>query len=305
MKSVVVTGANGFVGSSLVKELIKNGYYVYAVVRYGKNNLDRISKSGRICFVQCELKNIASLTDKIKDEELEYFFHLAWEGTSGQDRGDYKLQLQNVKYTCDAVRTAKELKCRRFLFAGSIMEYEAKQYLGQNNARPGRGYIYSVAKLTADYMAKTEAYNCGLEYINCLISNIYGVGERSGRFINTTIRRMINQEELLFTSGEQTYDFIYISDAVRAMILTAEQGQNSQEYYIGSRSQRKLKEYIVCMRDLVAPDAMLQLGAIPYEGPFLDYREIDIEKLYKQLGFQMEYSFEEGIRLTKDWMEKG
>ena len=58
------------------------------------------------------------------------------------------------------------------------------------------------------------------------------------------------------------------------------------------------------MRDIIAPDAMLQLGALEYSGPFLDYSRIDVDRLYRELNFELEVPFETGIRLTKDWMGK-
>ena len=304
MKKAVITGANGFVGSSLVEALLNRDYVVYAIVRNQKSDIGRIPRNGNVRLVYCNLREMNSLPDLLNDENIDYFFHLAWEGTSGAERGDYGLQLNNVKYSCDAVKVAKKLKCSKFIFAGSIMEYEAMQYLSQNDAKPGRGYFYSISKLTADYMSKVEAANSGIEYINCLVSNIYGAGEISERFVNATIRKMLKGESLLFSSGEQSYDFIYVTDAVKAMVAIAEKGKANSEYYIGSNKIRKLKEYIVLMRDIIAPGATLHLGAFDYNGPFLDYNKIDVDKLYKELNFELEVPFETGIKLTRDWIGK-
>lgn len=304
MKKAIITGANGFVGSNLVEELLKRGYVVYAVIRSQKSDTGRIPKNENVHLVYCDLKGINSLPDLLGDENIDCFFHLAWEGTSGAERGDYGLQLNNVKYSCDAAKAAKKLKCSKFIFAGSIMEYEAMQYLAQSDARPGRGYFYSISKLAADYMSKVEAVNSGIEYINCLVSNIYGAGEISERFVNTTIRKMLKGESLRFSSGEQSYDFIYVTDAVKALAVIAEKGKANSEYYIGSNKIRKLKEYIILMRDIIAPEATLHLGAFDYNGPFLDYSNIDVDKLYRELNFELEVPFETGIKLTRDWIGK-
>lgn len=303
MKKVVVTGANGFVGSQLVKTLLDNDYEIYAVVRSATSNVERIPKHKKVHMVYCALNEMKSLPEKIKDE-IEFFFHLAWEGTSGEKRSDYELQLKNVKYSCDAVLAATEMKCSRFLYAGSIMEYEAKQYLPLNGAMPGGNYIYSVAKLTADYMAKIVAANCNIEFISYIISNIYGTGEKSKRFINTTIRKMLSKDRLSFTHGEQPYDFIYISDAVRAMILIAEKGIGNTEYYIGNKKIGTLKDYIMRMKMVVSPDVQLYLGEIPFNGTMLDYKEINTGRLEEELEFKMKVSFEKGIQMTKEWMEE-
>jgi nucleoside-diphosphate-sugar epimerase len=304
MKKAVVTGANGFVGSNLVEGLLQKGYIVYAVVRSSKSNISRIPINQNVHLIFCELKEISTLPGKLQHQKIDFFFHLAWEGSSGKERADYILQLNNIKCACDAVKAAAELQCEKFIFAGSIMQYEAKQYLSERNALPGRGYFYSVSKLAADYMAKIEAINNKVGYVNCLISNIYGIGEVTERFINVTIRKMLMGESLLFSKGEQDYDFIYISDAINAMILVAEKGEINSEYYIGNNQIYQLKRYIILMRDIVAPTAKLQLGAIQYNGPFLDYSAVNIDRLHRELNFKPEITFERGIKLTRDWIEK-
>lgn len=60
--------------------------------------------------------------------------------------------MNNVRYVCDAIALAKKLGCSRFINSGSIMEYEAYQYLKEDKAAPGMGYIYSTAKLTGDFL---------------------------------------------------------------------------------------------------------------------------------------------------------
>lgn len=75
-------------------------------------------------------------------------------------------------------------------------------------------------------MAKIVSVNAEIEYINVIISNIYGAGEESERFFNTTLRKMMNHEKIPLTHGEQMYDFIYVSDAVRAIILAGKTVNN-------------------------------------------------------------------------------
>lgn len=301
MKRAVVTGANGFVGSHLVRELSERQYEVYAVVRDEKSDISGISGLEHVEIIYCPLERMQVL-EKFLPGTAELFFHFAWAGTSGDARADYRLQLSNVEYTCDAVKAASRIGCRRFVFAGSIMEYEASQYLFTDGAVPGMGYVYSTAKLTADYMAKTVAHAQGIEYVNVIISNIYGEGEISKRFIHTILLKMLKKEHLGFTSGEQWYDFIYVTDAVKAILLAGERGTASAGYYIGNKEQRKLKEFITEMRDIVSPGAQLHFGEIPFCGAKLTYREFDPPRLYEELGFACSVSFADGIRRTSRWL---
>lgn len=80
MKKAVVTGANGFVGSNLIKELLNHGYMVYAVVRSRDSNMGRIPKSGKIQTIFCDLKDIGSLPGLLHGEKAGLFFTLGGKG---------------------------------------------------------------------------------------------------------------------------------------------------------------------------------------------------------------------------------
>lgn len=301
MKKAVVTGANGFIGSSLVKELVKKKMFVYAVVKNEQSDISNLCELDNINIIYCELDNLSLLKQKIKDS-VDIFYHFAWAGTSGEERSDYDLQLKNVRAVCEAVKIAKEIGCRRFIFAGSVMEIESMYYLFGDTCSPGLGYIYSSAKLSADFMAQAIAYNIGLEYSTVIISNIYGPGEKSKRFIYTTLKKLIENEPISFTLGEQLYDFIYISDAVEAIYLVGIKGKANTRYYIGNSQQCQLKQYIIEMKECIDENREITFGVIPFYGPYLNYKEIDTYKLEKEFGFCPKISFKEGIYKTIDWI---
>ena len=297
----VVTGATGFVGRWLVEELLHQKDDVTILVR----DKERVPKrwEGKLHVVESSLDRAAMLHRvDFPAGDADIFFHLAWEGASGgSQRADSKLQLKNVQYACDMVELARRLHCSRFVNAGSIMEYEAMQYIPENGAVPGMGNIYSTAKLAADFMAKAASVHAGLEYINVIISNIYGAGEYSERFFSTVLWKMVHHEKIPLTHGEQLYDFIYASDAAKAIALAAQKGEKNTAYYIGNPTQYPLKHFVLQMKDVLESRSELLFGEVPFRGAMLTYKEFDTCKL-GQLGFQPEIDFLKGIKLTKEWM---
>ena len=157
------------------------------------------------------------------------------------------------------------------------MEYECLSDFMQNSVPPINN-CYSVSKYTADFMTQAIANNIGIEYVGIVISNIYGEGEESKRFINTTIKKMIKGESIELSSCEQLYDFIYISDAVRAIYLVAKAGMNNQRYYIGSIEQIPLKQYVIQMKEVCNSNSELLFGKIKSSSKGLDYSVIDSKK---------------------------
>lgn len=300
---VAVTGANGFVGTALVNELLLQGYEVIAIVR-NQGFKDSFSRRN-LKMIECPFEKYDSMAERIGlDCDIDVFYHLAWEGTSGTLRSNADVQMQNVIYTKIAVEQAKKCGCKRFVYAGSIMEYEAVSFVHKDGTQPGINYVYSTAKLAADYIAKITAQNDGMQYINTVISNIYGAGEQSERFLNQLVRKLLDNAVIELTEGKQLYDFIYITDAVRAMILAGCYGERANYYYIGNQSQIALREYVEEAKRITKSCSELRFGAIPYQGPYLTFEEIDTKKMFEEFGFLPEISFDKGVEKLQESLTK-
>lgn len=293
----VVTGATGFLGTWLVKELVSQGYEVIAVGR-------DISKMPAEWLTDNRIECVEYSVEILSEKGADVFFHLAWSGTTGNDRADVSIQLDNVKLACEAVSVAKAMGCKRFVHAGSLMSYEVVNSFSNENFIPGKARVYSISKLTTEYMSKTIAIAEQIEYVNVIISNVYGVGERSVRFINATVKKMLSNETIPLTAGTQPYDFIYVTDAVKAFILVAEKGKNLGNYYIGNSKQIPLREFVERMYKVLDSKSQLQFGAVPMEAIQVDYDGLDTGRLERELGFVPEVSFEEGIKRLGEWIKK-
>ena len=299
MEYVIVTGANGFIGKTLVNALLEKGYHVVALdVRFD----DVLANEERVTCVNVTNKEVAALAEEIPHQEYRCFFHLAWAGTSGPARADYAVQLNNVKLACDYIKLCSEIGCKRVVYASSINEMETYEYLQSDNIEPAGGYIYGTGKLAAHLMGETVAKLNGIEFIPVIITNIYGVGEKSARMIYTSINKLVHKEHCSFTAGYQTYDFIYITDAINSIIAVAEKGKAFNRYYIGSGEPKPLREFLLEMRDIVDPEAELGLGDIPFKGVDISYDQFDLKKVERDTGYRNEVPFAEGIRMTADYI---
>ena len=152
-------------------------------------------------------------------------------------------------------------------------------------------------------MAKTLAVRENIDYINIIISNIYGAGEKSARFLNQLLRKLISNQKIPLTTGEQLYDFIYVTDAVKGIILAAQKGKNCFSYYIGNQTPQPLKQFILQAKEGLKSESELAFGEVPFKGAKLTYKEFDTNKLY-DLGFKTEISFQKGIQMTAEWIKK-
>lgn len=297
----IVTGATGFVGKNIVNELINNSVDVIAV----DVNIEHIPNEwdGKVTYVKLNIfdENEYYILDQYKADMI---FHLAWAATSGNLRGDVSLQLDNAKYSCKLMEYLSQKGCKRFVFAGSIMEYEAMEYISLDNSNPSLGMMYSTAKLAADFMLKTLANSLQMEYVNVLISNIYGVGERSARFLNTMLRKMMNNEDIELTHCNQLYDFIYVTDAAKAIVASGIHGKSMNTYYIGNKKALPLRDFVEQMMHVTQSSSKLAYGKVPYNNALLTYKEFNTIKVIDELSVSYEYDFEQGIRETMKWMQE-
>lgn len=301
MKKVIITGADGFVGSYTVKHFLNEGVEVIALDIAEKPNRLEIHKN--LKYLQLDISDISTLLEKLPSDEYDAFIHFAWAGSAGNERINYNLQMQNALNTVECLKAAKTLGCKRFVCAGSIMEYEVEAAVHTQGSKPGMAYIYGMGKHIAHSMCKCVAADIGIDLIWPMITNAYGVGEISPRFVNTTIRKIINKEPLRFTAATQNYDFVYITDVAKAFYLITKNGKPFCEYMIGSSTARPLKEFIIEMQQALAPDATPIFGDVPFTGTNMPLKTFDTSATENDCGFKAEVSFAEGTKLTMDWLK--
>lgn len=301
MKRAIITGADGFVGSYTVQHFMNNGVEVLALDMGAEPR--RLKPGNGLQYMQCDISDTKAMLSGIRHDYYDAFIHFAWAGSAGPARVDYNLQMQNALNTVECMKAAKELGCSRFVCAGSIMEYEVEAAIHAQGSKPGMGYIYGMGKHIAHCMCKSVAVEIGIELVWPMITNAYGVGELSPRFVNTTLRKIISGEPLQFTAATQNYDFVYVTDVAKAFYLIAENGKPFCEYMIGSGNARPLKEFILEMQQECAPDAVPLFGDIPFTGTNMPLSTFSIADTQRDCGFTADVSFAEGTRMTMEWLK--
>lgn len=299
MKKIIITGASGFVGKALTRYFLGHGYTVFAVVRDRKKMED--VQGGQLAIIEAELSAYKDLVSMISEKGFEAFFHLAWDGTFGEKHADYHQQLENAAYAADAVLTAAELCCERFVFAGSIVQMEPLFSDSVGKEKPRNAHIYGAAKAAACTICRTIAVQKTLKYNTAILSSVYGVGDNSNMLQNVLILALLRGESPPLIQGETLYDWIYIEDAVAALAAIAEKGIASRTYYVGHIRPTPYKQLIIDTKNILAPKVELRFGE--YQGELsVDYSTIDTEALYRDTGFTCRMDFRESINKTAAWL---
>ncbi len=299
---VVVTGATGAIGIAFMNELLMQHMDVLVINHKGSDRAKRIPQSPHIKTLELDLEEYADYMPDALECGYDVFVHMAWQGTSGSGREDLQLQHRNAGYALNAVDLAKRFGCDTFIGVGSQAEYgRAEGKLTPDTPTfPETGY--GIAKLHAGYMTRKRCEQLDIRHIWVRVLSVYGPNDSENSMIISTMRKLLAGEKVAFTAGEQKWDYLYCDDAARALRLLAEQGKHGQVYPLGSGEAKALAEFIYQLRDAVDPQIEITLGEIPYAQRQVMYLCADLETLKRDVGFEPEITFEEGIRRTVEWM---
>lgn len=304
IRKVVITGPTGGVGNNLINELVSHNVEVLAVCRPKSKRIKSIPLCKKVRVIECELEDIGRLPELVNEKDFDVFYHFAWDGTFGAARDDIDLQEKNVKCTLDAVRAATDLGCKAFVGAGTQAEYGYVDGVlhPETVCKPVTGY--GAAKLAAGVMSRVLCTQLGIRHNWCRILSLYGPYDGEKTMVMSMLGALLRKEKPKTTKGEQIWDYIYAKDVARAFRLVGERGSDGAVYCIGSGETRTLRQYIEAIRDAVDPTAEIDFGGIPYYPNQVMHLEADIANLTKDTGFIPEYTFEQGIMETIEWIRK-
>lgn len=305
MKKAIVTGANGFVGSAVVIELLKNGIEVLAL---GRKPIEKVNKkiltdSKRLTYLQIDLAEMDSFPEKIKKIRWTpgdscVFYNFAWLGKNGLTDGTIKDQLKNVTYAANSVAIAKLIGCVKFVNIGSMEETFVEKYLEfnlQNQEYHSGQDIYAISKHGARDMCKLNAYLHKIDYVHTRFSVFVDDHLSANSFVHKVLKRIKNGETYNTPQNDQLFDILTLEEGARAYRLIGEKGVNKADYFIGSGEPKTLSQYFKQFKNVVSG---LDYDYKPtnLNNKLLSFDDFSINDLISDTGFKPEISYENFIK---------
>jgi nucleoside-diphosphate-sugar epimerase len=290
----IITGAGGFIGSTLVKKLIENGISVLAIdVQFNTDFMVNSNEITRLCM---SVEDIALIKTKVSPEEYDLFYHLAWQGVNGPSKGAIDIQVHNIELAVKCAMVAKDIGCRKFLCSGSIAEKSTQSLplLKMTSA----GMFYGVAKDCTHRILETYCKNIGLNLIWMQFSNIYGPLNKTGNLISYAISEILHNRPAFFGPAQQPYDFIYVDDLIEAVYRLGVKHTHHNFYFIGSGSPKILREYLSSLGDICKRPDLIRFGVREDDGIKYEYSMFDNSLLVQDIGNYIGFNFEKGIENT-------
>lgn len=297
MRNVIVTGANGFIGSSLIKRLIEEGINVIAIdLSFAYN---RLIDSELITKIETDIND--KLIDKLPRKDYDAFYHLAWKGVNGQDKANPTVQLSNIQMAIDCANICIQLDVKKLLCAGTVAENAtfSLPYLEKTNG----GMMYGVAKHACNLILEDYCKNIGLSFVWMQFSNIYGIGNKTGNLVSYTLSKILAGNDATFGPAQQPYDFIYIDDLIEAVYRLGEKETSKCFYYIGSGKPRTLSNYLIRIGELANCTEKIKISVRDDDGIRYTMDMFDNTILVKTIGEYIQTPFDDGIIKTIEWMK--
>lgn len=297
MKNVIVTGANGFIGSSLIRKLVANNINVIAIdISFAENHLPESKFITKIEAGVC-----STLKDKIPIKEYDAFYHLAWRGVNGADKADPIVQLANIQMAVDCANICKQLNVKKLLCAGTVAENAT--FSLPNLDKTSGGMMYGVAKHACHLILEDYCKNIGQQFVWMQFSNIYGVGNKTGNLVSYTLGEILEGRVATFGPAKQPYDFIYVDDLIEAVFRLGEKNTKKSFYYIGSGSPRQLKEYLTRIGEIAICADKICIGVRDDDGIKYSMDMFCIKDLIDAIGQYVSTDFDNGINKTIKWFK--
>lgn len=305
MKKAIVTGAAGFVGSAVVRELLNRNIEVLALGRRPWENVDsnRLTESDKLTYLQIDSSEISSLPERLRDIGWEtglscVFYNFAWSGRNGIADGTIEDQLKNVSYSANAVAVAKKIGCIKFVNSGTLEETFAEKYLEHDwknrNYHSMQG-IYAISKLAARDMCKLVAYLEKIDYVHTRFSTFIDKDLSANGFVPLVLKKIVNKESFDAPQNFQLFDLLPIEEGVKAYFLIGEKGKNKADYFIGSGKPRSLNHYFEQFKAVIAGNDFSEVECLLAGHQILGANDFSICDLINEAGFTLDVTFEDFI----------
>lgn len=314
MAKIIVTGGAGFIGSHITDALISRGHRVVVIDNLYRGKKKNINPKAKFYKIDVRNKNIEGI---FKKEKPEFVFHYAAQIDTRTSVRNPSFDAEvNVLGTINISQNAAKHKVKKIIFAatGGALSSEATILPTPENKFALPVSPYGAAKISAEmylhYFWKTH----GLPYAALRMANVYGPRQspegEAGVISIFTDKMLHGKQPVIFGSGKQTRDYVYVGDVVRANLL-ALKSKKVGSFNVGTGKETNVLKLFKILKKLTDSSVSEIHGAPIGQGKGESKvageqmrSVLDSSKIRRELGWQPKVELGEGLRKTVEWFRK-
>jgi len=309
----LVTGAAGFIGSTLCDRLLESGHDVVGIDSFvpyyarsiKEGNLAQARSSSRFQLIEQDICDVFASAGPMSLDDVDVVFHQAAQaGVRASWGKDFEGYVHNNILATQKLLEACQLRPGiRVVYASSSSIYgETDRFPMSEADLPKPVSPYGVSKLAAEHLMGLYHHNFGVETVALRYFTVYGPRQRPDMAFHRIIRSILTGETFrLFGSGEQTRDFTFVGDIVEANIQAASAGMAGAVYNLGGGTRISMNDVIELIENISGRKANVvreqrQDGDVTNTGA-------DVSRAAADFGFKPAVSLEEGLRREVEYID--
>jgi len=292
---ILITGATGFLGSNLVKSLVKESQYEIVVIKRLTSDISVLnSVLGYISVYDLDKTN-NTIYDIISQERPEIVVHMASLFLSNHNLEQINPLIEsNIIFPTKLLDAMAVHGVKRFLNTGTSWEHFncSKEY--------NPVCLYAATKKAFEDILQFYIKSYGIMSVTLKLFDTYGPNDPRPKLFYFLKRCLVDEHPVEFSPGEQTLDLLYIDDVVTAYekalrYLAKKESPENDIFFIGSGEERQLKDVVGIFEEVVEKKLNINWGSRPYRQREVMKAKADIRLAEERLGWQPRVFLREGI----------
>jgi len=304
-RTALVTGGAGFIGSTLVEELLHRNVRVVVLdsLLHGEiSNLAEVLQD--ITFVHGDVRDDRLVGQLYKEHRVDLVYHLAGQtsvpGSVGDPQTDFAI---NATGTCNVLNAARSHGAERFLYLSSAAAYGEANRIPATETEPVQPRSpYGASKAAAELLGFAFYHTYRLPFIACRMFNAYGPRQRQNVMYDLLHKLRENPEVLeVLGTGQEVRDYVYVQDVARAIVQTTECDEAvGQLFNLASGHPTTVAEVVDALVSALGIAPAIEYTGRSWQG---DVKRLvgDPSKLSEVVGFRPEVPLEAGVALLARW----
>lgn len=295
---VLVTGGCGFIGSSIVDELLKSGHDVTVIDNLSSGRRENLDPRAHLFVADIRSAEIDEIF-KVARPQIVYHQAAQVDVQTSINQPDFDADV-NIMGTLRVLNCCKKYAVRKVVFASSAAVYGQPQHLSINELHTIEPIsFYGISKYSVERYIESFCPMHNIEYTILRYANVYGERQGSkgeGGVVSIFLKNMLTNKEInIYGDGEQTRDFIYVRDVAKANISVLH-GGNGQIFNIGTNTSASINKLYKFMKSYT--NYQKEPIYCPKRQGDIEHSYLDNSKAIRLLDWQPEFTLEEGLKET-------